>query len=487
MVAKIGEPAPSFELACVSLQDRNPRMLKSEDYRGHWLILLFYPSDFSFVCPTELIALNARIPDISLRDCLVLGVSGDSVESHLEWLTTPVNEGGLGVLNFPLASDPGGQVAQAYGVWMEARQVATRGLFIIDPEGILQYAVIHNLSVGRNPEEVMRVLDALQMGGLCPASWTSAEAKFDPETVLKSGTVLGHYRIRRKLGSGTFGAVFAAWDIHLERMVAIKVLKRSIFDSRETVLREARAAAHLNDPHVCTIYAVEQEEGLPLIAMEYVEGKPLSQLIHEGLKREQAWLIVTQVATGMAAAHQAGVIHGDLKPANIMITKDGMAKILDFGLARLQKLQSQDVVVREPAVEGALGVKFEADFEATVDFRQASVEYSTSLRGTLAYMSPEQAGGYAGGAASDTYSFGIVWLEILKGRRADLDYKPLEWLIKLRNEDMATELLGDLSASEAEMIAPLLSRNPESRPSMMDVADKLREYMRETNSGTMLL
>ncbi len=478
MVARVGEPAPSFAMQCVSLLDRVPRLMSLEDYRGSWLMLAFYPSDFSFVCPTELIALNSHVSDFQQRHCQVLAVSADSVESHSEWLSTPMVDGGLGAIQFPLAADPGGLAAQAYGVWLDSRQVATRGLFIIDPDGILQYAVVHNLSVGRNPNEVLRVLDALQTGGLCPANWSSGDGKFDPESVLKTGTVLGHYRIRKKLGSGTFGAVFAAWDIHLERMVAIKVLKRSIFESRETVLREARTAAHLNDPHICTIYAVEQEEGLPLIAMEYIDGKPLSQLINEkSLDPELSCKIALQVAAGMAVAHGAGVIHGDLKPANIMINKDGMAKILDFGLARVQHMQSQESIRREAATEGTLGVRFESDFEATVEFRQRSGDYSTSLRGTLAYMSPEQAGGYIGGVASDTFAYAILVAEMLTGKRADALYQPLEWLAKLRSGDIVDEVLDGLDDSYRDWLGALLAKEPSQRPGMADISDRLQRLM----------
>jgi alkyl hydroperoxide reductase subunit AhpC/predicted Ser/Thr protein kinase len=465
-------------MECVSLLDRVPRSRTLEEYRGSWLILAFYPSDFSFVCPTELISFNSHIGDFQQRNCQILAVSADSIDSHNEWLSMPIADGGIGAIHFPLAADAGGIVAQDYGVWIGAKQVATRGLFIIDPAGILQYAVVHNLSVGRNPDEVLRVLDALQTGGLCPANWSAGDGKFDPEAVLKTGTVLGHYRIRKKLGSGTFGAVFAAWDIHLERMVAIKVLKRSIFESRDIVLREARTAAHLNDPHICTIYAVEQEEGLPLIAMEYIDGKPLSQLISEGsLDFELSCKIALQIAAGMAVAHGAGVVHGDLKPANIMVNKDGLAKILDFGLARVQHMQSQETLRRETPTEGILGMKFEGDFESTVDFRQSTQSYSTSLRGTLAYMSPEQAGGYIGGVASDTFSYAILVAEMLTGNRADAVYQPLEWLSKLRGGDVAGDVLVGLDECYRNLLEPMLSREPAERPGMAEITERWQRFM----------
>jgi len=115
MVARIGELAPCFSMECVSLLDRVPRRRSLEEYRGSWLILAFYPSDFSFVCPTELISFNSHIGDFQQRDCHILAVSADSIESHSEWLSMPIADGGIGAIHFPLAADAGGIVAQDYG------------------------------------------------------------------------------------------------------------------------------------------------------------------------------------------------------------------------------------------------------------------------------------------------------------------------------------------------------------------------------------
>jgi serine/threonine protein kinase len=169
---------------------------------------------------------------------------------------------------------------------------------------------------------------------VCPASWTAADGTIDPERSLKPGKILGHYRIRKRLGAGTFGTAFASWDLRLERVVALKVLRQKVFESREAALAESRAAARLNDPHLCTLDAVEEVDGLPVIVMEYLDGQPLSQLIADGLAMEDAQRIASQIASGLAAADAEGVVHGDLKPANIIVTKSGAAKILDFGLAR---------------------------------------------------------------------------------------------------------------------------------------------------------
>ena len=131
----VGEAAPEFALACVSTTDRDPRLARLSDYAGRWLMLIFYPRDFTFVCPTELTAFSARHADFGKRNCALLGISADSIELHREWLTTLPADGGLGPLHFPLVSDPEGAAARAYGIWVEEKKVSNRGLFIIDPAG----------------------------------------------------------------------------------------------------------------------------------------------------------------------------------------------------------------------------------------------------------------------------------------------------------------------------------------------------------------
>ncbi|OHB66211.1 MAG: hypothetical protein A2V70_12280 [Planctomycetes bacterium RBG_13_63_9] len=456
--------------------DARPRPVRLSDYSGRWLMLIFYPRDFTFVCPTELTAFSARLADFNTRDCELLGISADSIELHQEWLTTPPADGGLGSLQFPLASDPDGTAARAYGVWVEEKEVSTRGLFMIDPGGILQYAVMHNLNVGRSPDEVLRVLDALRTGGLCPASWTSADGTIDPERALRPGIILGHYRIRSKLGEGTFGTVFAAWDMRLERMVALKVLKRKVFDSREAVLTESRAAAKLNNPHVCTIYGVEEEDGLPLIVMEYVDGQPLSQMIAESLQHDSALRLATQIASGLAAAHSQEVVHGDLKPANIIVTKEGTAKILDFGLARSQQASSsadggasqrQVPVVVSGISQAVHGV------EATVDYSTSTSDQSVGIRGSLAYMSPEQASGLPATPASDVFSFGLTLIEMLTGDRALTEQSPVELLARLQAQELGSELAQQVDEACRELLSAMLAHDPAQRPPLTEVAQKL--------------
>jgi len=145
--------------------------VKLSDYKGKWLVLLFYPLDFTFVCPTELTTFSDRYDDFEGIGADVIGVSTDSVHSHRAWLKTPRDKGGVEGLRYPLASDITKAVARDYGVLIEDKGVALRGLFVIDPEGTLRYAVIHDLNVGRSADETLRVIQALQTGGLCQADW----------------------------------------------------------------------------------------------------------------------------------------------------------------------------------------------------------------------------------------------------------------------------------------------------------------------------
>jgi peroxiredoxin (alkyl hydroperoxide reductase subunit C) len=169
--AMVGQPAPDFDMASTKNLESLKENVKLSDYKGQWVVLLFYPLDFTFVCPTELTSFSDRYDDFEGIGAAVIGVSTDSVHSHRAWLKTPRDKGGVEDLRYPLASDITKSVARDYGVLIEDKGVALRGLFVIDPEGTLRYAVIHDLNVGRSADETLRVIQALQTGGLCQADW----------------------------------------------------------------------------------------------------------------------------------------------------------------------------------------------------------------------------------------------------------------------------------------------------------------------------
>lgn len=163
--AKVGEPAPNFTLD--ALVGKEFKKISLSDYRGKWVVLFFYPLDFTFVCPTEIKAFNGALKDFERLNAVVLGASVDSKWSHKAW----VERGDLGDLKYPLLSDIGRDTARKYGILDEREGVAQRGLFIIDDKGVLQYLSVNNLSVGRSIEETLRVLEAFQTGELCPVNW----------------------------------------------------------------------------------------------------------------------------------------------------------------------------------------------------------------------------------------------------------------------------------------------------------------------------
>ncbi|CAM3686046.1 peroxiredoxin [Marinicrinis lubricantis] len=167
----VGKAAPFFEMETVSGDGQQFGKVSLDDYKGKWLVFFFYPMDFTFVCPTEIRALSEAYDEFKNLDTEVLGVSVDSKYTHKAWVTTPLADNGLGELKFPLASDITKSVARDYGVLIEEEGVALRGLFIIDPEGELKYQVVNHNDVGRSVEETLRVLQALQSGGLCPMNW----------------------------------------------------------------------------------------------------------------------------------------------------------------------------------------------------------------------------------------------------------------------------------------------------------------------------
>jgi len=170
-LAKVGKPAPDFNMPSTKNIETLGENVKLSDYKGKWLVLLFYPLDFTFVCPTELINFSDRLEEFQGVGAEVVGVSTDSVHSHRAWLKTPVDKNGIEGVKYPIASDVGGKLAKAYNILVEEANIALRGLFIINPEGVLQYSVIHDLNIGRSVDEVLRVLQGLQTGGLCAADW----------------------------------------------------------------------------------------------------------------------------------------------------------------------------------------------------------------------------------------------------------------------------------------------------------------------------
>ncbi len=181
--AFIQQAAPEFKAQAV-MENGTFKEVSLVDFKGKYTVLFFYPLDFTFVCPTEIIALSDRIAEFEAKNAQVLGISIDSHFSHLAWRNTARDEGGIGEIKYPLVADLDKSIARKYGVLLESPGIALRGAFIIDKEGILRSMTVNDLPLGRNVDELLRVLDALQFteehGEVCPANWHKGESGMTP-------------------------------------------------------------------------------------------------------------------------------------------------------------------------------------------------------------------------------------------------------------------------------------------------------------------
>ena len=292
---------------------------------------------------------------------------------------------------------------------------------------------------------------------------------------LENGTRLGHYEIRSKIGAGGMGDVYLAQDTKLDRKVALKILPANVAADRnrmERFVREAKAAAALSHPHIAHIYEISQQDGLNFIAMEFIDGRTLGDYLRDSNPEELPRVLrhLQHVAEGLARAHAAGIVHRDLKPDNIMITRDGHAKILDFGLAKLIAPQQSGLTGGEPSQQ------------ATAILQQHSTP--GVVLGTVGYMSPEQAQGKTKEIdyRSDIFSFGCILYEAVTGRKAFAGKDPIDTLNKIIREPCApiTDFRPEPPHHLQRIVRRCLAKDPEDRyQTIKDVAIELRELRRE--------
>jgi peroxiredoxin (alkyl hydroperoxide reductase subunit C) len=179
----VTKPAPDFSATAVLPDNSFKDDFKLSDYRGKYVLLFFYPLNFTFVCPTEILAFNRGVEAFAEANCQLIGISIDSHFSHLAWKNTPVNEGGIGNVQYPLVSDLNKDISESYNVLLDSG-IALRGLFLIDREGIVRHQVVNDLPLGRSVNEALRLLHALQFteehGEVCPANWQQGEDALKP-------------------------------------------------------------------------------------------------------------------------------------------------------------------------------------------------------------------------------------------------------------------------------------------------------------------
>ena len=279
---------------------------------------------------------------------------------------------------------------------------------------------------------------------------------------------IGRYEVIRELGSGGMGQVFLARDPELERLVALKLLhanKAGLVSLRE----EARALAALSHPHIVTIYEIGQHEARPFIAMEYVDGRPLQQLLQHAARRpsrDELVAICAKVTRALAAAHAAGILHRDIKPENVLVGDAGQVKVVDFGIA--QRLAAAPTAPRMTASERAVAVVSELAATQPLDPTLVSAATRT-LFGTPAYMAPEVLMGEASSEASDVYSLGVVLYECLAGRRPHGAANLVEVIALVIDGGPIDRIADPLW----DLIARMLAAAPAARPGLAEIVERL--------------
>ncbi len=295
---------------------------------------------------------------------------------------------------------------------------------------------------------------------------------------LLPNTTLSHYRIVSKIGAGGMGEVYLAQDTKLDRRVALKILPADVASSRdrmERFIREAKSAAALNHPHIAQIHEIGEHDGTHFIVMEFIDGVTLREKIHrERTELRKLLKYLQQVAEGLSKAHDAGIVHRDLKPDNIMITRDGFAKVLDFGLAKL--VETSD-----------LGLGLSEGGEAPTAVMQQHSAPGVVM-GTVGYMSPEQARGKTNeiDQRSDIFSFGCILFEAATGKKpfaGDSIVKSLHSLI-YEPAPQIKDLNPSAPAELQRIVRRCLAKDPDERyQSIKEVRIELRELRRELETG----
>jgi len=283
------------------------------------------------------------------------------------------------------------------------------------------------------------------------------------------GQTISHFRIEEKLGAGGMGEVYLAEDTNLRRQVALKVLSKDMAASaggRSMIFQEARAASRLSHPNIATVYEVDEVDGVPFIAMEFVRGESLKDLLARGAIDSSKLLgIARQIAEGLQAAHQAGILHRDIKPGNIMLDDRGNAKILDFGLAALAgKERDLD--------------ETEADF-----FSRTATQWTTG--GTVPYMSPEQLGGGETDARTDIFSYGVMLYECLTGRLPFYGQTSVDIMHAILRQQPTPlrSLLPEIAPAWERVVERCVAKGAEQRPrDMAEVLEGLKQAA-ETATG----
>jgi TolB-like protein/Flp pilus assembly protein TadD/tRNA A-37 threonylcarbamoyl transferase component Bud32 len=291
---------------------------------------------------------------------------------------------------------------------------------------------------------------------------------------LKPDQHISHYRLIEQIGAGGMGIVWSAQDTRLKRRVAIKILPAELTADPERRLRfqrEAETAASLSHPNIAVIYEVGEHEGAPFLAMELLAGRTLREVVGNRALTPREWLkYALPIASALAHAHKCGIVHRDLKSANVMVTDDGHVKLLDFGLAKLLEPESTT----------------DSDVHTQMETISAELTHAGRVLGTVAYMSPEQARGASVDRRSDIFSFGVLLYELITGRlpfTGNTDIESLNATLTL-DPSPVSELNADATGEAGRIVAKALEKEPERRyQTADDMVSDFRNFKRDIDTG----
>ena len=349
--------------------------------------------------------------------------------------------------------------------WLRNRPTSTpfRPRPLVAADGGIESQMAHTkYQVPRSSAPGIQPVTALRFAEPLPSRQLRYHKRLEPHSMRDLiGRTLGNYRIVEKIGEGGMGEVFRARDERLDRDVAIKVLPEHLAEDpkrRERFEREGRAVSSLNHPNICTLHDIGRHDGIEFIVMEYIEGETLARRLERGaLPLEQALQVGIQIGEGLDKAHRQGVVHRDLKPGNIMLTKDG-AKLLDFGLA---KLRAPAAVVAESAL-------------ATED---KPLTAEGTLVGTVQYMAPEQLEGKEADARTDVFAFGAVLYEMITGNKAFEGTSQASLIAAIMSSEPRhlSKLQANSPPALDRTVAKCLAKDPEERwQTARDLVDELQ-------------
>ncbi len=479
----VGNIAPDVQLRCTLPGDDRRKGLHLQDRQGRWALLAFLSSPRQHGCAGEIAALEACAHLLWARGCEVFAITTALRTTTPSGPDTAGRGRGGAVGRLRRVVDGEARAAAAFGV---REVIATRGaraMFLLDPASVVRFEMVCDSCFGQGILEPTKVLEAVQSADDCPRIWAEtpgqAQAPHAPEPV--PGQRFGHFAVEDRIGEGAFSTVYRARDIRLDREVALKHLLPGQHVDLAVVLHEARVGATLVHPNVCTIHDVLESPGSSLIVMEMLSGGSLAHRMRGGpIGSRRSRRVIRAIAQALRALHAVGVVHGDLKPGNVMFAADGTPKLVDFGVAlldgrRVVPTESSDVsslrsgttlaVDRSPTNADTLWAL--ADDAVGVEARTLPV-----VCGTPAYMAPELLEGELPTPASDVWAVGVLAVELTTGLQPFRGETFVDLLLDQRRCD-PRQLAREVPTRWREIVRSALVIEPDRRASAGDLARML--------------